>query len=390
MARANQKKGNEGGNSPKDLSKIRKKYPSYINAEVFHQDMGTRLRLPNRIMGLNYQTGGGIVYGTIVEIAGYESTGKSLIAKDYAYAAQQLGGIVLWVDAERIFDFDWAEQNGLDISKIELLRSEEIEIMSDWVRDMILYWRSKLTNNEPILLVCDSIAALETVDNIKADAIGGKAEMGNRAKAIYQFYRRRNNLIDKYGVCVAMINQVRKKVGATLYEAAETMPGGDSTKFYASFRLMLNKSKQVKGFNNKEGKWTDSIDKGVKIGQNIIVEVLKNKTGPPRPKFKTEVYFLNDKYGYVGYNKYAGIKEMGEYMGLITSKGSRYYFKDEQICNGEKNFNDALHTKSKLRRKIIEALGINTISKFQVKLDSIGKNLYPVKAKKTEDENEDE
>jgi len=390
MARATNKKGSGGGDSPKDLSKIRKKYPSYINAETFYQDMGSRLRLPNRIMGLNYQTGGGIVYGTIVEIAGYESTGKSLIAKDYAYAAQQLGGMVLWVDAERCFDFLWAEQNGLDRNKIELLRTEEIEVISDWVRDMILYWRAKLTNNEPILLVCDSIAALETADNIKADAIGGKAEMGNRAKAIYQFYRRRNNLIDKYGVCVAMINQVRKKVGATLYEAAETMPGGDSTKFYASFRIMLNRSKQVKGYKSRDGKWNDSIDKGVKIGQNIIVEVLKNKTAPPRPKFKTEVYFLPDKYDYVGYNKYAGIKEMGEYMGIITSKGSRYYYKDEQICNGEKNFIDALHEKSKLRRRIIKALGINTISNFQERLESIGKNLYPVKAKKSEDEGEDE
>ena len=57
--------------------------------------------LPSRNIYLNYTMGGGIPYGKICEIFGNESSGKSLVAMDFGYAAQYLGGIVLWNDAEQ-------------------------------------------------------------------------------------------------------------------------------------------------------------------------------------------------------------------------------------------------------------------------------------------------
>src|SRR5690606_7362946 len=125
--------------------------------------------------------------------------------------------------------------------------SNDIEGFSDWCRDTILMYRSKLVKNEPILLVLDSIAALECLENLNKDQLDGKAEMGNRAKAIYRFFRYRANFFKQMGVCVILINQVRKKLGASMFENAETTPGGDSTKFYASYRIGLNSGKQIKG-----------------------------------------------------------------------------------------------------------------------------------------------
>ncbi len=373
-----------------DNKELRKQFPSYINCQVLADDLEERLRLPSRCIDLNYKLGGGLCYGTWTELAGYESTGKSLLAMDFGYVAQQLGGVLIWADAERAFDFKWGQKNGLDLSRIEIYRGEDIEGISDWSKAMMVHWRSKLTNNEPIVLVIDTIAALETKDNLATDEKNTKAEMGNRAKAIYRYYRKRNRFLDDLGVVGIVINQVRKKVGATMFEAAETMPGGDATKFYASVRLMLHRSKQVKGFVNTKGKWTDSIDKGEKVGQSIILEISKNKTAPPAGRFKTEVYFIEGKYDYVGYSKYAGLPDILLKLGTLKKQGSRWYYKDEMICNGEDNLVPLLHEKPKLRGRIIRSSGIATISKFRERLESITKNLYPLKGVKMTDDDEDE
>jgi hypothetical protein len=220
--------------------------------------------------------------------------------------------------------------------------------------------------------------------------VKGKAEMGNRAKGIYRFYRRRNNILEKYGVVGIMINQVRKKVGASMFEAAETMPGGDSTRFYASNRIMVTRSKQIKGYLDEKGKWQDSKEKGKKIGQNVKVDVYKNKTSPPKPAVMTEVYFQDKKYEYVGFNRYSNVEELLLEAGVITKKGSRYYYGEEMLCNGEANFNPLMHSKPKLRKKLLDALDLNTISKTRARIEAIGKNLYPIKSKKSNEDGDDE
>ena len=78
--------------------------------------------LPSRFLAFNYVLGGGIPYGKILEIFGEESSGKSLMSYDFAYCAQYLGGIVLWVDAEQSFTNDWAKENGLDLDRVMLLK----------------------------------------------------------------------------------------------------------------------------------------------------------------------------------------------------------------------------------------------------------------------------
>lgn len=367
---------------------LAKKYAGVsFNAQVLAEDFKDRLRIPSRCLWLNYQTGGGLCYGTITEVIGYESTGKTLLAKDFAVVTQQMGGIVLWDDAERAFDMNWAEANGLDLNRIILLSSNEIETFGDWAKDMSIHYRSILTNNEPILLVTDSIAALETLANLENDMTSEKAQMGNRAKAIYNFYRKRNDLLTNLGITTIMINQVRKKVGASLYEASETTPGGDSTKFYASIRIMLHAGKQIKGLM-KNDKFIESSDKGIKMGRNVYVEILKNKTAAPRGRVKTEVYFLSDRYGYFGYNRYEWLRELLLEAEIVEQRGSRFYLGEEIICNGKDNFTPMLHSKPKLRKKLVNRLNLNTPMKFKERLESLNKNLYPVKAKASKDEAE--
>ena len=370
----------KGGIKVPDIKSLQKKYGA---AAIPVPDTSTeQLWIPFDSLAINYLLGGGLPYGRVIETAGYESTGKSLLILNAAKNVIKLGGRVLWGDHENTWSNAWAEKNGLDPSKVTVYNDNDIEGLSDWVRDMSLYWRSQLTNNEPILVVADSIAALETTDNIEADQKNGKAQMGNRAKAIDQMYRKRVRFFAKYGITFCPINQVREKLGAGLFEDSTTTPGGKATAFYSTIRLMLVRSKAIKHkIRGKEKK----------VGQNIYVRVVKNKISPPKDSLKTEVYFRDEYTGYVGYSKYAGLADAFEDEGIVTKKGSRYYLDDSMIANGEEAFTKKLATDSELRKKLIKLSSINTLSKTRALLDELEVNLFPVDgADDSEEEDDDE
>jgi len=366
-------------------SALDKKYVNSSSGEITLPDEED-LWLPSRSLALNWQLGGGIPYGKMMELFGFESTGKSLLALDFCYAAQALGGRVLWGDAEFAWTPHWIRQNGVDPSLAEVLTSNTVEEYSDWHRDQIIYWRSKLTNNEPIVVVCDSIAALDCEENIGADAMGSKSQMGNRAKAIYRMYRERSFFYKEYGVVVIMVNQVRDKVGASIYEASDITPGGKATRFYASQRVGLIRSKQIKG-KMVDGKFKDD-KKGKKMGQNIYLTIPKNKVAPPKENIKTQVYFRDDIYGYVGFSRYHGLPEILQELGVVTKGGSHYKYKGKSIANGEDDFLRKLIENKKMRKALIKKSGINTISKTQEKIDALTRNLYPVNVGKTQSDDE--
>ena len=188
-------------------NEILKKYGSIMR--LASDTVESNLWLPSTFFALNYTFGGGIPFGKVLEVAGEESSGKSLIAYNFAYTCQQLGGHVIWVDAEQSWMNSWAEANGVDPEKVTVLTDTRIEYISDAVADLAIYLRSQLTNNEPILLVIDSIAAMDCADNIDSKMVEGKAEMGGRAKALYKYFRIRSELFYKLGVTQIYINQLR-------------------------------------------------------------------------------------------------------------------------------------------------------------------------------------
>lgn len=188
-------------------NELLKKYGDIVKLASDTKEVG--LVLPSTFFALNYQMGGGIPYGKILEIAGEESSGKSLIAYNFAYATQQLGGHVIWVDAEQSWMNSWAKQNGVDPERVTVINETRIEYIADAVADLALYLRAQLTNNEPILLVLDSIAATDCSDNIDAKMTDAKAEMGGRAKALYKYFRIRNELFFRLGITQIYINQLR-------------------------------------------------------------------------------------------------------------------------------------------------------------------------------------
>lgn len=359
-------------------NKLKARYPSAGTALNICIPEDEALWLPSRILAINHQLQGGLLYGHILELYGEENVGKTLLAMDFAYVTQYLGGVVLWADAESTFNGPWAQKNGLDLSRIILLPLENrTEIISDWLADTIVYWRSQLKNNEPILLVIDSLAAMETMENLEKPQADAKAEMGNRAKALDMMLRRRNPLLHRYGICGVFINQLRSKIGASKFEDPDTTPGGKAMRFYASQRVGLFKGKQIKNA------------KDIKVGRLVYCRLHKTKVGMPMDNIQAEVYF-RETDGKLGYSKYHDFHEILMDMGIIRKSKSRYYYKDKMIANGEANLKKEIAENDKLRRKLIRKSGIMTPSIAMQRLENTKVNLYPVNVKKSKDDGEEE
>ncbi len=351
-------------------NELKKLYPTSGMASNILLSSEDSLWIPCSSPSINYLLGGGVPYGKILEIFGQESGGKTLLATDFAKCTQLMGGVVLWVDAEAAYDLFWNEQLGIDNEKVVLYQETAVEPISDWIADMSLYWRSKLTNNEPILIVIDSVAALDCLDNINSKQIDAKAEMGNRAKAIYKMFRIRNQMLNELGVTTICINQLRDKVGASNYEDPNTTPGGKALAFYASQRLGIYRGKQIKSKIN-------GVEE--RVGNHVSIRAIKNKVAPPRPTLKSEVYFVEEYTGEVGFSRYIGFPTILKRLAVVEQKGSRYYRGDSMIANGEPSFTKLLFEDEKLKKSMLRKSKINTVGKSIINMNKVVGNRFPVK-----------
>lgn len=361
-------------------NELLKKYGNIVKLASDTQESG--LWLPSTFFALNYQWGGGIPFGKIVEIAGEESSGKSLIAYNFAYSCQQLGGHVIWVDAEQSWMNSWAEANGVDPNQVTVVNDTRIEYISDIVADLAIYYRSQLVNNEPILLVVDSVAAMDCSDNIDAKMVEGKAEMGGRAKALYKYFRIRNELFYRLGVTQIYINQLRTALNVGFGKDNTTTTGGAALKFWASIRAAFYAGKALT---------VKHKGKDRRAGKQVTLRVLKNKVAPPRPTIsKCPVYF-NPNFNDVGFSRCFGLEDVLVENDIIEkSSGGVYKYKGETLCRGEEKFQALLEDDDELRRKLLRKVGINTIGSTRKRLESLSTNFFPVDGVEYESYNDDD
>lgn len=359
-------------------NELLKKYGATITLASETKESG--LWLPSTFFALNYTFGGGIPFGKILEVAGEESSGKSLIAYNFAYSAQQLGGHVIWVDAEQSWMNSWAEANGVDPNRVTVVNDTRIENVADIVADLSLYLRSQLTHNEPILLVVDSIAAMDCADNIDSKMVEAKAEMGGRAKALYKYFRIRSELFYKLGITQIYINQLRTALNVGFGKDNTTTTGGAALKFYASIRAAFYSGKSItvkhKGKERKAGKL-------------VTIRIIKNKVAPPRPTIsKCPVYF-NPNFHEVGFDRCFSLEDVLVENDLIEkSSGGVYKYKGNTLCRGEEKFQKLLEEDDELRRKLLKKADINTIGSVKKKLASTTENFFPVDGIEYESYNE--
>ena len=275
---------------------------------------------------------GGYPRGRVIEIYGPESSGKTTLTLHAIAECQKTGGIAAFIDAEHAFDRFYAEKLGVDISELIISQPDHGEQALEIADNLI---RSGAID----IIVIDSVAALTPKSEIEGEM--GDSKMGLHARLMSQALRKLTGSIARTNCTVFFINQLREKIGV-MFGNPETTTGGNALKFYASVRLDIRRSTQIK-----------STEAEV-LGNRTRVKVVKNKVAPP---FKTAEFDI--LYG-------TGISKIGEIIDIcvetevIKKSGSWFSYGETKLGQGKeavkKLLEDNPELLEELEKKILDSI----------------------------------
>ena len=261
--------------------------------------------LPSGSLSLDLALGGGYPKGRIIEIYGPESSGKTTLTLHAIAEIQKQGGTAAFIDAEHALDPSYARKLGVDTENLLIAQPDNgeqaLEIAETLVR-----------SNAVDLIVVDSVAALTPQAEIDGDM--GDSHMGLQARLMSQALRKLTGIINKSKATVIFINQIRMKIGV-MFGNPETTTGGNALKFYASVRMDIRRTGQIKV--------GDDI-----IGNRTKVKIVKNKIAPPFRLAEFDIMYNE------GISKTGDILDLAAQYGFVEKSGAFYKYGGETIGQG--------------------------------------------------------
>ena len=300
--------------------------------------------IPTGSITVDVATGiGGIPRGRITEIFGPESSGKTTLVQHAIAEAQKLGGVAAFIDAEHVFDYEYAKKCGVQVEELYISQpdtgEQALEIAEALVRSGALD-----------IVAVDSVAAL--VPRNELDGEMGDSHVGLQARLMSQALRKLTGSINRSNTAMVFTNQLREKIGIQ-FGNPETTPGGRALKFYSSVRLDIRRIEQI-----KHG--------GEAIGSRARVKVVKNKVAPPFRVAEFDILFKE------GISKEGGLIDLGVGMGLVRKSGSFFSYGETRMGQGRENVRRFLKENAEIADeiygKILESSGITRPSAQQSKV----------------------
>ncbi len=265
--------------------------------------------VPTGSLGLDLALGiGGLPRGRIIEIYGPESSGKTTLALHVIAEAQKRGGVCAFIDAEHAMDPTYARKLGVDLDNLLISQPDAGEQALE-IADTLI--RSGAID----VLVVDSVAAL--VPRAELEGEMGDSHMGLHARLMSQALRKITGSVSKSRTILVFLNQIRMKIGV-MFGNPETTTGGNALKFYASVRLEIRRTGQIK-------------ERDEVVGNQTRVKVVKNKMAPPFRQVEFDIMYGE------GISRTGELVDLGIKAGVVEKSGSWFSYSSQRVGQGREN-----------------------------------------------------
>lgn len=279
--------------------------------------------VPSGSLSLDLALGGGYPKGRIIEVYGPESSGKTTLTLHAIAEIQKQGGTAAFIDAEHALDPAYARRLGVNTDDLLVSQPDNGEQALEIVETLV-------RSNAVDLVVVDSVAALVPQAEIEGDM--GDSHMGLQARLMSQALRKLTGIINKSNTIVIFINQIRMKIGV-MFGNPETTTGGNALKFYASIRMDIRRTGQIKSGEDI-------------IGNRTKVKVVKNKIAPPFRSAEFDIMYNE------GISKTGDVLDLAVQHGIVGKAGAWFDYNEAKIGQGREASKQYLADNPKLLAEI--------------------------------------